>query len=617
MSRVIGIDLGTTNSCCAIMDGDEPKIIINEEGARTTPSIVAYLKDDVIVGQAAKRQSITNAENTIFSAKRLIGMKYSELSSNEKNLPFKVIKLDSDAAGVDIDGKQLTPQEISAKVLQKMKKAAESFLGESVTQAVITVPAYFNDSQRQATKDAGKIAGLEVLRIVNEPTAAALAYGLSKKKKAKVIVFDCGGGTHDVSVLDIDEDLVEVLSTNGDTHLGGDDIDKVIMDWMVVEFKKDYGLDLSKDKMALQRLREAAEKAKIELSSAQSTNINLPFITADTSGPKHLNLNLTLSKFEQMITPFAEKTIIPCKKALNDAKMSVSEIDEIILVGGTTRVPLIQKMVKDFFGKEPNKSVNPDEAVALGAAVQAGILTGTVKNLLLLDVTPLTLGIETLGGVMTPLIDRNTTIPTKKSQIFSTAADGQTSVEVVVLQGERKFAKDNRLLGRFHLDGISSAPRGVPQIEVTYDIDANGILNVHAKDKATNKEHNVTITSSSGLTKEEIDKMQSEAQKYEEEDKKKVEQINIRNSADSLVYSVEKTLNDNIDKIKSETKENVRIKIDNLKEILKTEDYDTIKSLHDELMQASFKMSEELYSGSNEPESIVTSEDIKEADVIS
>lgn len=602
MSKVIGIDLGTTNSCVAIMDGNEPKVIINEEGARTTPSVVAYLKDDdIAVGQSAHRQAITNAENTIYSAKRLIGMKYNDLGAAEKNFPFKVVKLANGGAGVEVNGKSLTPQEISAKILQKMKKAAEAFLGEAVTKAVVTVPAYFSDSQRQATKDAGKIAGLEILRIVNEPTAAALAYGLNKKKKAKIVVFDCGGGTHDVSVLDIDEDLVEVLSTNGDTHLGGDDVDNIVMEWIVSEFKKDSGVDLSKDKMALQRLKEAAEKAKIGLSSSAQTNINLPFVTADASGPKHLNLTLSLAKFEQMITAFVDKTIAPCKNALEDARLKPSEVDEIILVGGSTRIPLVQKRVKDFFGKEPNKSVNPDEAVALGAAVQAGILTGDVTNLLLLDVTPLTLGIETMGGVMTSLIDKNTTIPTRKSQVFSTAADGQTTVEVVVLQGERKLARDNRLLGRFHLDGIPPAPRGTPQIEVTYDIDANGILNVHAKDKATNKEQKVTITASSGLSKEEISRMQDDASRFEEEDKKRVEQIITRNSADTLAYSIEKALSENEAKLTDDVKADVRIKIENLKEALKTEDYDTIKNLYDELTQASYKMSEALYSTADAP----------------
>lgn len=601
MSKVIGIDLGTTNSCVAIMDGSEPKVIINEEGSRTTPSIVAYLKDDTAVGQAAKRQAITNAENTVYSAKRLMGMKFSELGATEKNFPFKVVKLDNGGAGVEIRDKKLSPPEISAKILQKMKKAAEAYLGETVSKAVITVPAYFSDSQRQATKDAGKIAGLEVLRIVNEPTAAALAYGLNKNKKAKVVVFDCGGGTHDVSVLDIDEDLVEVLSTNGDTHLGGDDVDNLVMDWIVTEFKKDSGVDLSKDKMALQRLKEAAEKAKIELSSTPTTSINLPFITADAGGPKHLNLELSQAKFEQMIAPFVEKTIAPCKNALADAKLSPADIDEVILVGGSTRIPLVYKKVKEFFGKEPNKSVNPDEAVALGAAVQAGILTGDVTNLLLLDVTPLTLGIETMGGVMTSLIDKNTTIPTRKSQVFSTAADGQTTVEVVVLQGERKLARDNRLLGRFHLDGIPPAPRGVPQIEVSYDIDANGILNVHAKDKATGKEQKVTITASSGLSKDDISRMQEDASRFEEEDKKKVEQITTRNNADTLHYQIEKTLKDSEDKLPDDVKADVRMKLDNLREALKSEDFDSIKQSHEELTQASYKMSEVLYKSAEAP----------------
>lgn len=608
MSRVIGIDLGTTNTACAVMDGNEPKIIINEDGGRTTPSMVAYLKDDIVVGQTAKRQSITNAENTVYSAKRLIGMKYSELNKTEKNFPFKVVSLDNGDAGVEVLGKKISAPEVSAKVLQKMKKAAESFLGESVTQAVVTVPAYFSDAQRQATKDAGKIAGLEVLRIVNEPTAAALAYGLTKKKKAKIAVYDLGGGTFDVSILDIDQDLVEVLSTNGDTHLGGDDVDNIVMDWIVSEFKKDSGVDLSKDKMALQRLREAAEKAKIELSSAQSTNVNLPFITADASGPKHLNLTLNLSKFEQMIGAFVEKAMAPCKVALTDAKLKAEDIDEVLLVGGSTRIPLVQRKVKDFFGKEPNKSVNPDEVVALGAAVQAGILTGDVKDLLLLDVTPLTLGIETMGGVMTPIIDKNTTIPTKKSQVFSTASDGQTTVEIVVLQGERKFAKDNRLLGKFNLDGIPSASRGVPQIEVTYDIDANGILNVHAKDNATNKEQKVTITSSSGLSKEDIERMKDEAKQYEEEDKVKMEQVTTRNTADSMLFSVEKTLKENEAKIPGDITSDVRAKIDNLKEALKTDNYENIKNAHNELTQSSYKMSEVMYKASVEQDDKSTSE---------
>lgn len=623
MSKVIGIDLGTTNSCVAIMDSNDPKVIINEEGARTTPSVVAYLKGDVVVGQAAYRQAITNPESTVYSAKRLIGMKYDDLAPAEKNYPFKVVKLGNGDAGVEVDGKKLTPPEISAKVLQKMKKAAEAYLGETVTKAVVTVPAYFNDSQRQATKDAGKIAGLEVLRIINEPTAAVLAYGLNKKKKGKILVFDCGGGTHDVSVVDIDNEVIEVLSTNGDTHLGGDDVDAIVMEWIINEFKKDSGVDLSKDKMALQRLKEAAEKAKIELSSSAQTSINLPFITADASGPKHLTLTLSLAKFEQMIASFVEKTIAPCRLALEDADIKPENIDEIILVGGSTRIPLVQRKVREFFNKEPNKSVNPDEAVALGAAVQAGILTGDVTNLLLLDVTPLTLGIETMGGVMTPVIDRNTTIPTRKTQVFSTASDGQTTVECVVLQGERKLAKDNRLLGRFHLDGIPPAPRGVPQIEVTYDIDANGILSVHAKDKATNKEQKVTITASSGLSKDEISRMQDEAKQYEEEDKKKVEQINTRNTADALVYSIEKTLTENESKLPDDVRADVRMKIDNLKDALKNEDYDSIKNLHDALMQASFKMSEVLYKSADvqqetvvEPTPPAQDENVVEAEIV-
>ena len=621
MSKVIGIDLGTTNSCCAVMDGKEPKIIINEEGSRTTPSVVAYVNDDIVVGQPAKRQAITNPENTVYSAKRLIGMKYSELAPAEKKFPFLVVANDNGDAAVSIASKKYSPQEVSAKILQKMKKSAEMYLGEEVTQAVVTVPAYFNDSQRQATKDAGKIAGLEILRIVNEPTAAALAYGMGKDKNGVVVVFDCGGGTHDVSVLEIDNDVVEVLSTNGDTHLGGDDIDKLLVDWIIAEFKKDTGIDLANDKMAKQRLREAAEKAKVELSSSQVTNINLPFITADANGAKHLDLKLTLSKFEQMISPFVDKTLAPCKMALSDAKKTIGDIAEVILVGGTTRIPMLQQKVKEFFGKEPNKSVNPDEVVALGAAVQAGILTGDVKDLLLLDVTPLTLGIETMGGVTTSLIERNTTIPAKKTQVFSTASDGQTSVDIVVLQGERKLARDNRLLGKFMLDGIPHAPRGVPQIEVTYDIDANGILSVHAKDKATNKEQKITITASGGLSKEDIERMQDDAKRYEEEDKKKLEQINVRNGADSLVYSVEKTLNENEVKLSDDVKADIKVKIDATKEALKTEDYDSIKVAHEELMKSSFKMSEQLYkqeppSQPEEPMPATSAEPVVEAEVV-
>lgn len=613
MSKVIGIDLGTTNSCVAVMENGAPKIIINEEGARTTPSVIAYVKNDIIVGQSAKRQSVTNAENTVYSAKRLIGMNYDDLTPVEKKFPFKVVKLENGSAGVKINDKNMSPPEISAKVLQKMKKAAEAYLGESVTQAVITVPAYFNDAARQATKDAGKIAGLEVLRIINEPTAAALAYGLDKNKKGKIAVYDLGGGTFDLSILDIEQDLVEVLSTNGNVHLGGDDIDNLVIDWIIAEFKKETGIDLSNDKMAIQRLREAAEKAKIELSSSLNTNINLPFITADASGPKHLSLDLTLSKFEQMITSFVDKSIIPCKNALKDAGLKIEEIDEIILVGGTTRIPLVQRKVKEFFGKEPNKSVNPDEAVALGAAVQAGILSGDVKNLLLLDVTPLTLGIETMGNIMTPIIERNTTIPARKSQIFSTAADNQTSVEVVVLQGERKMARDNRLLGRFHLDNVPAAPRGVPQIEVTYDIDANGILNVSAKENNTGKEQKITITASSGLSSDEIARMKDEAEKYAEEDKNKVEQITLKNSADTLIYTVEKSLNDN-SKITDNVKSELNIKIEELKAAMGTDNFNEIKKTYEELSQASYKMSEQLYENSeviNQPKN-----DIVEAEIV-
>lgn len=617
MSKVIGIDLGTTNSCVAIMEGNEPKVIINEEGARTTPSVVAYQKDgDIAVGQSAYRQAITNPENTVYSAKRLMGMKYADLGEHEKKFPFKVVANKNGDAAVELNGKAFAPPEVSAKVLQKMKKAAENYLGEPVTKAVITVPAYFNDSQRQATTDAGKIAGLEVLRIVNEPTAAALAYGLDKKHKGIVVVFDFGGGTHDVSVLEIGDDVVEVLSTNGDTHLGGDNIDELIMDWIVAEFKKDSGVDLANDKMARQRLKEAAEKAKIELSSTQSTQINLPFITADANGPRHLNLTLSLSKFEQMITPIVERTLKPCHQAMKDAKKEVSDIAEVILVGGSTRIPMIQKRIKDVFGKEPNKSVNPDEAVALGAAVQAGILTGDVKDLLLLDVTPLTLGVETLGGILTPLIERNTTIPTKKSQVFSTAADNQSTVEVHVLQGERKFAKDNRTLGRFHLDGLPTAPRGVPQIEVTYDINANGILNVSAKDKATGKEQKITITASSGLSKEEVARMKNDAELYAEEDKKKAEQVELKNSASNFLYSTEKLINENEDKIKDETKATVCVKMEELKSALEKDDFESIKTAHEELTKETYKLSEELYKNAEPQETPPPQEDVIDAEVV-
>jgi len=596
MAKVIGIDLGTTNSVVAVMEGGDPTVISNQEGSRLTPSVVGFTKDgEILVGQVAKRQAITNPENTVFSIKRFMGRRHDEVLQETKLVPYKVVKADNADARVEVRGKVYSPPEISAMILRKLKEAAEAYLGEKVSKAVITVPAYFNDSQRQATKDAGQIAGLEVLRIINEPTAASLAYGMDKKKDETIAVYDLGGGTFDISILEIGDGVFEVKATNGDTHLGGDDFDQRIVDWIAEEFKRENGIDLKRDRMALQRLKEAAEKAKCELSTTLQTEINLPFITADANGPKHLVLTLTRAKLESLVADLIERTLGPCRQALQDAGKSPRDIDEVILVGGQIRMPKVQEMVKALFGKEPHKGVNPDEVVGVGAAIQAAVLTGDVKDMVLLDVTPLSLGIETLGSVMTRLIERNTTIPTKKSEIFTTAADNQTSVEVHVLQGERPMARDNRTLGKFHLVGIPPASRGVPQIEVTFDIDANGIVNVSARDTATGKQQNITITASSGLTKEEIDRMMKEAEAHAAEDAQRQQEIEVRNQADSLVYTTERTLREHGDKVPEGERKVIEDALNEAREALKGDDINRITRAQENLMKASHKLAEIMY----------------------